>query len=82
MSSPESARERPRRWEAGEVVKDSRTGRVGRVMGHVGPRYQLRPLNGGLEWEADPESLAPAIQSDALSDRVAEVNRWTSEGLR
>lgn len=66
-------------WELGEVVHDTRTGRVGRVMGHVGPRYQLRPLNGGREWEADPEEMSPARQSDALTDRVAEANRLSRE---
>ncbi|MDT9687690.1 hypothetical protein Q5762_04880 [Streptomyces sp. P9(2023)] len=62
-------------WESGEVVQDTRTGRVGRVMGHIGPRYQLRPLNGGREWEADPEEMSPAQQSDAFRDRVAEANQ-------
>ncbi len=79
MSTPETSREHPRRWEPGETVKDTATGRVGRVMGHEGPRYQLRPLNGGREWDADPEALEPASQSDALSPAVAEANwraRW------
>lgn len=48
-------------------------------MGHVGPRYQLRPLNGGREWEADPAEMAPARQSDALTERVAEANRLGRE---
>ncbi|MEU3917133.1 hypothetical protein [Streptomyces sp. NPDC029004] len=63
----------------GSTVKDAVTGRVGRVMGHVGTRYQLRPLNGGKEWEADPKNLSPATQSDAMSADVAEANslsRW------
>ncbi|MFD7259604.1 hypothetical protein [Streptomyces sp. NPDC059874] len=80
MSSPESAREHPRDWEAGETALDASTGRVGRVVGHVGPRYQLRPLNGGREWEADPESLEPAHQSDALSAAVVIAN--TSQRIR
>ncbi|WP_405544220.1 hypothetical protein OG590_17360 [Streptomyces goshikiensis] len=80
MSSPESACEHPRDWEAGETVLDVSTGRVGRVMGHVGPRYQLRPLRGGREWEADPESLESAYQSDALSAAVVTAN--TSQRIR
>ncbi|MFE2556706.1 hypothetical protein ACFXGT_11815 [Streptomyces sp. NPDC059352] len=80
MSSPESAREHPRDWEAGETALDVSTGRVGRVMGHVGTRYQLRPLNGGREWEADPESLEAAYQSDALSAAVVTAN--TSQRIR
>ncbi|MGW2038601.1 hypothetical protein [Streptomyces virginiae] len=80
MSSPESAREHPRDWEEGESALDVSTGRVGRVMGHVGTRYQLRPLNGGREWEADPESLEAAYQSDALSAAVVTAN--TSQRIR
>jgi hypothetical protein len=75
LSTPES----PQHWEPGQVAKDAATGRVGRVMGREGPRYQLRPLNGGVEWEALPGNLSPAYQSDAMSPAVAEVNarpRW------
>jgi hypothetical protein len=79
MNGPESPRERPRVWEPGEVVQDTRTGRVGRVMGQEGPRYQLRPLNGGKEWEVDPSAMLPAQQSDALSSRVAEGNQRSRE---
>ncbi|MGW6900757.1 hypothetical protein ACWGF2_29790 [Streptomyces sp. NPDC054919] len=74
MSAAETAQERRKDWTPGQVAEDARTGRVGRVMGHVGPRYQLRPLNGGREWEADPVSLGPAAQSDALGPAVAEGN--------
>ncbi|MFG2140289.1 hypothetical protein [Streptomyces sp. NPDC048650] len=81
MSAAETAHEHPQHWEPGETAKDTRTGRVGRVMGHVGPRYQLRPLNGGKEWEADPDHLSPAAQSDALSAAVGEANARTRWGL-
>lgn len=30
-------------------------------MGNVGPRYQLRPLNGGREWEAATRRAAPVL---------------------
>lgn len=81
VNAPGTTCEHPENWEPGETAKDIRTGRVGRVMGRVGPRYQLRPLNGGKEWEAAPDHLSPAIQSDALSDAVAEVNARTRSGL-
>lgn len=64
----------------GQTVKDKATGRVGRVMGHVGGRVQLRPLNGGKEWDAMPANLSPAMQSDALSGRVAEENTRSRQG--
>lgn len=77
MSAPGSAREHPQEWEEGKAVKDTSTGRVGRVMGHEGPRYQLRPLNGGREWEAEPAALVLATPSEVLSARVAIANkRW------
>ncbi|WP_432248203.1 hypothetical protein ACRAR1_10785 [Streptomyces sanyensis] len=80
MSSPEMAGEHPRNWGVGETALDVSTGLVGRVMGSVGPRYQLRPLNGGREWEADQESLEAACQSDALSAAVVIAN--TSQRMR
>ncbi|MFI1867448.1 hypothetical protein [Streptomyces jumonjinensis] len=66
---------------AGAVVRDAASKRVGRVMGHVGGRVQLRPLNGGREWDAFPEDLSPAAQSDVMSAAVAVANanavhRW------
>ncbi|MFF4735886.1 hypothetical protein ACFY2W_08335 [Streptomyces sp. NPDC001262] len=41
----------------GKVVRDTGSNRTGKVMDKVGPRYQLRPLSGGREWEADPDNL-------------------------
>lgn len=82
MNSAEPAREHPESWEPGEMARDGRTGRVGRVMGHVGPHYQLRPLNGGKEWEADAEHMRPATQSDAFSNAVAQANRHSVEMRR
>lgn len=35
----------------GTYAVDTRTGRVGRVMGHEGPYVQLRPYGGGREWD-------------------------------
>lgn len=64
----------------GDTVLDAKTRKVGRVMGHVGPRYQLRPLNGGKEWEAEPDQVSPAAQSDSLSGAVAEQNARSRQG--
>ncbi|MEO3978451.1 hypothetical protein [Streptomyces sp. CAU 1734] len=62
------------RYRVGEVVTDTAGKRVGRVMGHVGGRVQLRPLHGGVEWDALPQNLRRLTSSDALSAAVAEVN--------
>ncbi len=37
----------------GSVAMDTRTGRVGIVMGHEGPYVQLRPYGGGREWDVE-----------------------------
>ncbi|MER5769983.1 hypothetical protein [Streptomyces sp. NPDC001985] len=67
--------------DLGEVAKDTSLKKVGRVMGQVGGRYQLRPLAGGREWDVRPEHLAPAARSDVLSAWVAEINSRSRRGL-
>ncbi|MGW1673699.1 hypothetical protein [Streptomyces sp. NPDC002324] len=58
----------------GDTVRDAGSGRIGRVMGFVGPYVQLRPVGGGLEWDALLEGLGPVTRSEALSDSVARSN--------
>lgn len=60
--------------EIGTIVRDSRKDKVGRVMGHVGGRVQLRPLAGGLEWDARLADLAPVPLFEALGPAVAAAN--------
>ncbi|MDX3747630.1 hypothetical protein [Streptomyces sp. AK08-02] len=64
--------------QPGALVRDTVRNRVGEFMGKVGPYFMLRPLGGGLEWEADPratESLAP---EEALSVKVKVANAQSS----
>jgi hypothetical protein len=58
----------------GDTVRDAGSGRIGRVMGFVGPYVQLRPVGGGREWDALLEGLGPVPRSEALSDSVARSN--------
>ncbi|WP_327185515.1 hypothetical protein [Streptomyces sp. NBC_01334] len=58
----------------GEAVHDTVRDRVGRVMDHVGPYVQLRPLAGGREWDADPDHLRTLAPAELLSALVAEAN--------
>ena len=58
----------------GDTVEDTRRGRVGKVMGSVGPFVQLRPIGGGREWEAAPGDLRLLALSEALSAGVAVAN--------
>ncbi|MER5460544.1 hypothetical protein ABT010_07595 [Streptomyces sp. NPDC002668] len=58
----------------GAAVHDTVRDRVGRVMGHVGPYVQLRPLAGGIEWDADPNHLRLLTPAELRSALVAEAN--------
>ncbi|MFC4492847.1 hypothetical protein ACFPA8_01685 [Streptomyces ovatisporus] len=58
----------------GTAVRDTRRGRVGIVMAYDGPYVQLRPLNGGREWDADPGLVQLLSAAELLSARLAEVN--------
>ncbi|QDY79311.1 hypothetical protein FQU76_25420 [Streptomyces qinzhouensis] len=70
-------------WEPqiDDIVRDSETNRIGRVMDRFGVRYSLRPLKGGCEWEARPGDLHPVTMSDLLSTAVAELNQRSSKGV-
>ncbi|MEU0253125.1 hypothetical protein ABZ299_11555 [Streptomyces sp. NPDC006184] len=59
------------------VMVDRRTGRIGRVMGSEGPYVQLRPLNGGREWDVPPDQLRSPTPAEEMSVKVAVANgRW------
>ncbi|WP_229696642.1 hypothetical protein [Streptomyces lasiicapitis] len=61
--------------DAGALVVDRRSGKVGVVMGHVGPYVQLRPLRGGREWDVPPEDVRTPTPMEELSAKVAAANR-------
>ncbi|MGW7244294.1 hypothetical protein [Streptomyces sp. NPDC054804] len=58
----------------GETVEDTERRRIGKVMGFVGPYVQLRPVEGGREWDATPEKLRPVPVAEALGPVVAAAN--------
>lgn len=61
-------------WEVGALVVDAALDRVGVLMGEVGGRVQLRPVGGGLEWDAMPDEVRPATAYDELRARVGQAN--------
>lgn len=65
----------------GGIMKDTTTNRVGKVMGFIGPYVQLRPLGGGMEWDARPEQLVSTSPAEALSAGVAEANSRSRYGV-
>jgi hypothetical protein len=60
--------------DIGSTAKDTRNGSVGRVMGKVGGYIQLRPLEGGREWDVPPECIESVPVSAALRADLAECN--------
>lgn len=56
-----------------DLVYDEATRKAGRVMGHVGPHWQLRPPGGGREWDANGP-LRPPTAAEKLSAGVAMAN--------
>lgn len=59
--------------ETGDLVWDETARKVGRVMDRLGTRYQLRPPEGGREWDA-AGPLRPATTAESLSAGVALAN--------
>ncbi|MFI9616924.1 hypothetical protein ACIHCM_35550 [Streptomyces sp. NPDC052023] len=57
-----------------ELVEDAGSRRIGKVMGFEGPYVQLRPVGGGVEWDARPENLKPVRTSEGLGAAVAAAN--------
>lgn len=58
----------------GDTVEDTQRQKIGKVMGFVGPYVQLRPVDGGQEWDTRLETLRPATRDQALSAGVAAAN--------
>ncbi|KOU60234.1 hypothetical protein ADK57_31325 [Streptomyces sp. MMG1533] len=58
----------------GAYAVDTRSGRVGIVMGHEGPYVQLRPCGGGREWDAEPGAVRHATPAERLSAMTTYAN--------
>ncbi|GAB2943286.1 MULTISPECIES: hypothetical protein [Streptomyces] len=58
----------------GTYAVDTRTGQVGRVMGHEGPYVQLRPVGGGREWDCPPRAVRAATTTERLRAATAHEN--------
>ncbi|MFD6247911.1 hypothetical protein [Streptomyces roseolus] len=70
--------------DAGTLVLDAQTDRLGYVTGHVGPNMQLRPVAGGRGWDADPAHVRPATGEErlaAIRERNRALNSASSGGV-
>ncbi|MFF7793751.1 hypothetical protein [Streptomyces sp. NPDC007991] len=65
----------------GELAKDTASGRIGVVMGEVGARVQIRPITGGVEWDARPDDVVALTAREELSARLAIRNGNSRDGL-
>lgn len=63
--------------EPGALLYDPATDRVGEYRDRAGPYVLLRPVGGGVEWEADPRRLRPATDRERLGASVRAVNHRT-----
>lgn len=78
MTSPDSETERTQtQFPVRTLMVDKRNDQVGLVIGHTGPYVQLRPPQGGEEWDVPPGELRRPTQAEELSAKVAVANgRW------
>ncbi|MER7184223.1 hypothetical protein ABT404_32945 [Streptomyces hyaluromycini] len=65
----------------GELAKDTASGRIGVVMGEVSARVQIRPISGGIEWDAQPDNVVAPTAREELSVRLAIKNANSRDGL-
>ncbi|MEW2165863.1 hypothetical protein AB0912_23100 [Streptomyces sp. NPDC007084] len=65
----------------GELAKDSARDRIGVVMGELGGRVQMRPVRGGVEWNAMPDRVVPLSAREELSARLTVKNGNSRSGL-
>jgi hypothetical protein len=65
----------------GDLAKDTATGRSGIVMGKIGGRVQMRPVRGGLEWDAMPDQVSALRAREELTARLAVRNANSRTGL-
>lgn len=65
----------------GELAKDTAGKRIGVVMGEIGGRVQMRPIQGGREWDAKPDDVAALTPREELSARLAARNGNRRVGL-
>lgn len=59
------------------LMVDRRSDQVGLVMGHAGPYVQLRPPQGGKEWDVPLGELRRPTRAEEMRAKVAVANgRW------
>lgn len=65
----------------GDPANDSAEERIGIVVGEIGGREQMRPIDGGDEWEQMPDKVVPLSARKELGARLAVKNNNSQVGL-
>ncbi|NGO69994.1 hypothetical protein [Streptomyces boncukensis] len=65
----------------GSFAVDTRDGRIGVVMDTMDGVVQLRPPQGGREWDVPYDVVRTASRDERIKGRVAELN-WQSRRLQ
>jgi hypothetical protein len=68
-------------WETGTLVYDPQARKVGEYRDKAGPYAMLRPVGGGLEWQADPSLIRLATPEERLSAEVKAANHRSGTSL-
>lgn len=61
----------------GTLFYDPATDKVGEYQDRAGAYAMLRPVGGGIEWQADPDSLRTPTEGERLSANVRARNERT-----
>ncbi|MCY0942616.1 hypothetical protein [Streptomyces antarcticus] len=74
MSAPEQGGDT--RWVpfVGDLVKVESTGQLGRLMGRDWGLCQVRPVEGGVEWDVEPDDLVKPTDEERVSVGVRHAN--------
>ncbi|MEU3654618.1 hypothetical protein AB0E67_17670 [Streptomyces sp. NPDC032161] len=67
-------REPPRVPAPGTFMVDISRDRVGEFRGVAGPYWSLRPVAGGVEWEAEPECVRTLTPAERLRAETVRAN--------
>ncbi|MGJ5897738.1 hypothetical protein DF268_16650 [Streptomyces sp. V2] len=60
--------------EPGTLLYDPTTDKVGEFQARDGKYAMLRPVGGGIEWQADPDTLRPPTDSERIGAGVKAAN--------
>ncbi|QNP71350.1 hypothetical protein IAG44_19200 [Streptomyces roseirectus] len=60
--------------EPGTLLYDPTTDKVGEFQARSGKYAMLRPVGGGIEWQADPDTLRPPTDSERIGAGVKAAN--------